>query len=80
VSHDASSSIPEAERVAVVLRRICGRRPPIDLVRKWLDHHESVGEWDDLQDWVGINMPPWEWAATIAVIEAAEHIARESRY
>lgn len=70
-------------RVSQVLSLFCrGIPPPLDLVKRWLDHDESwveTGE-DTLQDWVGMHLNhDLDWALTITVIEAAEAIAAEPR-
>lgn len=73
---------PYHERLADILERLCGQRPPDDLVRKWVESDEShsyAEEWvDTLQDWAASHCP-WEWATGIGLIDAAEAVLDELR-
>lgn len=69
-----------ARRFSEVLERICGSRPPADLVEKWIagDESHSYSEtWiDTLQDWASMNRP-FAWATGIGMIDAAEAMVAE---
>jgi hypothetical protein len=72
------SQIIYRNRFAAALSRLCGVRPPDDLVAGWLAGDESHVETgaDTLQDWASIHRP-FHWATGIGTIDAARALADE---